>query len=513
MNFTVYGAGRSLWRRSNARIAALILQPGQAPRAVIACIIGYTVLLVLILTVLKFPQDLFMDSTEAYAWGRQFLGGYGRHPPMTGWIAGVWYRVFPAANWSSYALSHVMVGISLVSIYLIARRVLDTRRAAFVAFIMMLYPLFHLKSDRFSNYQVELTLLPLLVLVFLQAFERRSALWGALLGLVAAAATLTIYSGLIGVFAIGLAALLSRDRGRLFFSPAPYCAVAVFLVALSPHIVWLIERDFSSLRWAESQAGREGAAEAIPRFFYEQALWYAMPLAGAVLALWPVRWNPAGKALRTKPDAFLVTVICAVLVAVPPLLAIPLHVPLKAAWGNGLFFLIPIVALLLVPRLQVTRRSVASSALVAGTWLLVMLVAAPFYPWLNFRMRPDSGSYIPTSELATEVTRLWRERYGTPLPLVVSNFDLATAVTFYSPDHPRMYADFNPAFSPWIDYPAELHRKGFVAVCREDDRRCEVELDKIAPEADSLDLAVSRKFEGIIGKMLKASVRFARPGF
>jgi hypothetical protein len=206
-------------------------------------------------------------------------------------------------------------------------------------------------------------------------------------------------------------------------------------------------------------------------------------------------------------------VICAVLVAAPPLFAIPLHVQLKAAWGNSLFFLIPIVVLLLLPRLQVTRRSVASSALIAGTWLLVMLVAAPVYPWLNFRARPDSGSYIPTSELAKEVTRLWRERYGTPPPLVVSKFDLAAAVVFYSPDHPRMYADFDPAFSPWIDYPAELHRKEFVGLCSEQDRACEIELDKIAPRAERLDLVVSRKFAGTNGRMLKAEVRIASPGF
>jgi hypothetical protein len=267
-----------------------------------------------------------------------------------------------------------------------------------------------------------------------------------LLGLVAAAATSTIYSGLIGLFAIGLAALLHRDRGRFFTSPAPYWAAAVYLVALSPHIVWLIERDFSSLWYAAAQARPENAVERVLGYLYEQALWYAMPLVGATLALWPLRWKPASKPRLTRPDAFLVMVICAVLVAAPPLFAIPLHVQLKAAWGNSLFFLIPIVVLLLLPRLQVTRRSVASSALIAGAWLLVMLVAAPVYPWLNFRARPDSGSYIPTSELAKEVTRLWRERYGTPLPLVVSKFDLAAAVVFYSSDHPRMYADFGQRF-------------------------------------------------------------------
>jgi 4-amino-4-deoxy-L-arabinose transferase-like glycosyltransferase len=68
----------------------------------------------------------------------QFLSGYGRHPPLTGWIARVWYSVFPAANWSSYALSEIMTGVSLFSIYLIGRRVLGRRRATLVVFAMML---------------------------------------------------------------------------------------------------------------------------------------------------------------------------------------------------------------------------------------------------------------------------------------------------------------------------------------------------------------------------------------
>ena len=173
-------AKRSLLQGLQARAATLISPFADNSRVVILCLIGYAVLLVPILIGVKWPQDLYQDSVEAYAWGQQFLGGYGRHPPLTGWIAGIWYRVFPAANWSSYALSHVMVGISLVSIYLIARRVLDARRAAFVVFILMLYPLFHLKSDRFNAYQVLLALMPLLVQVFLIAFEKRSAVWGAL---------------------------------------------------------------------------------------------------------------------------------------------------------------------------------------------------------------------------------------------------------------------------------------------------------------------------------------------
>lgn len=471
------------------------------------CLFGYAVLLVPILVGVKWPQDLFQDSVEAYAWGQQFLGGYGRHPPMTGWIAGVWYRLFPAANWSSYLLSHVMVAISLISVYFIGRRALDARRATFAIFVLMLYPLFHLNSDRYNCYQVLLALLPLLVLAFLNAFERRTAGSGVLLGLAAGAATLTNYSVLICVVGIGLAAVLHRDRRRFFTSPSPYWATAVCFLALSPHLVWLVNRNYSSLRWVEAQITGESTAESVLHYLYDHAFLFIMPLVGAALALWPIRWSGAGKERKLTSPAFLVLVIGAVLVCSPLLLAIPLHVHLKSDWGKSLFFLVPIMALLLVPRLRITRRAVASSALIVGVWLLLMVVAAPVYPWLSFRVRPNAGSYHPFSEIAPEVTRLWRERYNSPLPLVVSRFSVAAAVVFYSPDHPRMYADFNPDHNPWLDYPTELHRKGFVGVCVEDDEYCTTELDKIAPNAERLIIGVSRKFAGMSGNIVKAQVR------
>jgi 4-amino-4-deoxy-L-arabinose transferase-like glycosyltransferase len=233
------------WRRIEALFAAQLEE--RSPRAGLTAIALFALAGVLFLTGLKAAQDVFIDAAEAYAWGQSFLGGYGRHPPMTGWIAGVWYSVFPAADWASYALSRVMTFVTLTALYFIARRVVGPRRALFVVLVMMLYPLFHTKGERFNNYQVLLALLPLLVLTFLITYEKRTAVWGALLGLAAAACTLTIYSGLIGVGAIGLAALIHRDRMRFLRSPAPWVAVIVYAVALTPHIVWLVKWNYPTL--------------------------------------------------------------------------------------------------------------------------------------------------------------------------------------------------------------------------------------------------------------------------
>src|SRR3954469_13732177 len=198
------------WRRFEAWLAAQLTGRAGA-RGALAAATLFALAGIAFLTGLKAAQDIFIDAAEAYAWGQQFLGGYGRHPPLTGWIAGVWYSVFPAADWASYALSRVMTFVTLAALYFIARRVIGARRAAFVVLVMMLYPLFATKGERFNNYQVLLAMLPLLVLAFLKAYEKRTAVWGVALGLAAAACTMTIYSGLIGVAAVGVAALIHPD--------------------------------------------------------------------------------------------------------------------------------------------------------------------------------------------------------------------------------------------------------------------------------------------------------------
>ena len=54
---------------------------------------AHAVLWTLILVNLKAAQDVHMDVAEAFAWGQKFQFGYGKHPPLSGWVAGLWFTV------------------------------------------------------------------------------------------------------------------------------------------------------------------------------------------------------------------------------------------------------------------------------------------------------------------------------------------------------------------------------------------------------------------------------------
>jgi len=90
-------------RRLAAWLAARASAPGAAPWLVIGFAAAHAVLWTFILINLKAAQDVHMDVAEAFAWGQKFQWGYGKHPPLSGWVAGLWFKVFPAAAWAAKA--------------------------------------------------------------------------------------------------------------------------------------------------------------------------------------------------------------------------------------------------------------------------------------------------------------------------------------------------------------------------------------------------------------------------
>ncbi len=85
--------------------------PRPAWLLVIGFAVAHAVLWTCILINLKAAQDVHMDVAEAFAWGQKFQLGYGKHPPLSGWVAGLWFRVFPVADWATYALAMATLGV------------------------------------------------------------------------------------------------------------------------------------------------------------------------------------------------------------------------------------------------------------------------------------------------------------------------------------------------------------------------------------------------------------------
>jgi 4-amino-4-deoxy-L-arabinose transferase-like glycosyltransferase len=522
-------ARRFRLRRLSAWVAATATNPTTALWLVTGFALAHALLWTLVLCNLKAAQDVHMDVAEAFAWGQKFQLGYGKHPPLTGWIAGLWFKLFPVADWSTYLLAMTTLGCGLVVCWLVALRVVDHRRAFFSVVMLALYPVFNFKGFKYNPDLLQLVTLPLVVLAYLDAFEKRSVRAGLWLGLAGALALMTKYWVLTMIGAIGLAALLHPERIKFLRSPAPWVAIATLALAMIPHLVWLAQVDFVPLTYAGDVYGLESRAQNLQLvlgYIGHNVGLLAVPVALAALALcWPARWRmplaaatrlwSRGATARTNlSQAINVWIIQIIVAAGPPLGALMFTVYMKTDWGISLFFLVPL-ALLAIPPLRVRRRALFR---IMAIWLVVTvaaLAASPLIAEYEIERHPNASStYALRSGLARELTDAWHLRFGTRWAVVAGTTEIGEPVTFYSPDHP---APFTPGevWSSGLTSLEEAKRLGFIGICDTTDYRlpvCEAWMNENAPGAERLTMTTQRFFHGFPGPRTPWKIWIAPPG-
>jgi len=501
-------------RRLAAWLAARASDPKAHPTAALWLVIGFAalhaVLWTAILVNLKTGQDIHMDVAEAFGWGQKFLLGYGKHPPLSGWVAGLWFRVFPVTDWATYALAMATLGCGLVICWWLSLRVVDHRRAFLVVVMLALYPIFNFKGFKYNPDLLQLVTLPLLVLAYLDAFEKRSVKSGWLLGIAGALALMTKYWAVTMIGAIGLAALIHPQRLLFLRSPAPWVAIVVLVVAMFPHFLWLRDVNFVPFTYAGevySLTDRRMIDDLALGYVGHNLALLALPVVLAGVALtWPSRWRKPSFAFWSRganasvdnAQALNVWLIQAVVAIGPPLGAVLFQVYIKTDWGIPLFFLVPL-ALIAIPALRV--RQLALLRLTA-TWLVLtvaVLIASPqIVAYDVSRHRNDGASYRARSELARELTEVWHRRFFSSLPVVVAYSDIGHPVTFYSPDHPPVLAPDEP-WSSGLTSLEEAQRSGFIGICETGDwkqEKCEAWMKDHAANGERIVMTTRRFFPG-----------------
>ncbi len=528
---------RATWRRGAAQVAAWISDERLGWVLAIGFVAAHAVLWTAALTMVKGTQDLHFDVAEAYAWGQEWLLGYGKHPPLSGWIAGLWFRLFAPTDWAAYGLAMATVGVGMLICWRIALRVVDPRRAFLTLVMLALYPIFNFKGYKYNADLVQLVTLPLLVLAYLEAFEKRTARAGLLLGIAAALAVLTKYWVVTMIGAIGLAALLHPARQGFLRSPAPWVAIVALLAGLAPHLYWLKQVDFAPFTYAGDTytiQDQSFVVRLVWGYIGHNLALLALPLAlaAAALGLPPGWWrllmrdpraffglcwsrgpNPA---VRLSP-ALNVWIIQAVVAVGPPLGALAVHIYLKTDWGISLFFLTPL-CMVAIPALRVRWMAVVRLLVI---WLALSLLVVGLAPRIAGWSMQYAANGMPVlgmkAQLAQELTQMWLRRFPThPWRVIVAPTEISAPITFYSPEHPRMLTPLQP-WGAGLTSVDEAKSAGFIGVCEDGDlpSRLQICQDWMKQHGDGVEHSVltTRRFlDGKAGEPIRWHIYLSAPG-
>ncbi|MDB5619550.1 glycosyltransferase family 39 protein [Tardiphaga sp.] len=525
---------RAFGRRGAARLVAWAQDERLSTLLVAGFVLAHGVLWTAILTQLKAAQDVHFDVAEGYAWGQKFLFGYGKHPPLSGWIAGAWFNVFPATDWSTYGLAMATVCVGMMICWAVALKVVDRRRAFLVVVMLALYPIFNFKGFKYNPDLLQLVTLPLVVLAYLNAFDKRSLRSGVWLGAAGALALMTKYWVMTMIGAVGLAALIHPARMLFLRSPAPWAALVTMAALMLPHLVWLREVHFAPFLYAGDSYAiltRAQSLQLAQGYITHNLALLALPLALAALALawsprhlllplqnprafftdpWSMRDNPGVR----RDQALNIWLIQLIVAVGPPIGAVVFGIYIKTDWGISLFFLVPL-AVVAVPSLRVPGAALVR---LAATWLVLTLLTLALSPQIAIATLPRNAegrfTHISYSQLARQLTDIWHERFHSQWKVVAGYTDVGEPMTFYSPDHPMPLTPNEP-WPSGLTSLEEARREGFIGVCEVGDWKqavCDAWMKDNAANGEHIVVTTRRFFKGQASAATAWNVVIVPPG-
>ena len=419
--------------------------------------------------------DLAGDMVENYVWGIEWQRGYAKHPPLFAWVSAAWFSVLPRADWAYFALSALNAALGLAGVAALASRFMARERAMVAALLLAVSPLYTTLAIKFNANAVLLSVWPWAAVFFvahMQGGRRRDA---AACGALTALALLGKYFSVVLVIALVLAALaVPAWRARLR-GAGPWVALAAAALVLAPHLAWLVEHQFLTLRYASQRSEGEFGAALLRLANYTVAqVGYLLPSA---LLLWfavaPGRRREAvvlmlrglGQPARQAPLWWLALAPMIAVAAV----AASARLPMASVWGMAQWFALPALWLAVLAAQGITPRTGALRRALPVYWAAVLLLGGVVGYVEAQRGAP--GAVEPRAELAHAVHRLWRERTGRDLPIVAGAGATTMSIVFYGSRPTRWWNPGDPATTPWLGA-ADWQRDGGVIVCADADGAC-----------------------------------------
>jgi len=444
-------------------------------------------------------RGLHADSLEAYAWGREFILGYYKHPPFWSWIAGLWFAVFPKTNFSFWFLSELNGAIGLAGAWALIGRFGDRRMQILGVLLLMLTPFYQFNAQRFNANTILLSLWPWTLYFFVRSIETRRVSHALVCGILAGCALMSKYYGAILVATCFFAALTHDGRRDYFRSAAPYISTAAAFLVFLPHLLWLVRDGFQPLFYLADRIDKADRAIANQYFQFIVGNLAFFILPGTLLLF--ARWRGGPQAARPDLGRSHGPSFINVLAFAPFILTLVAgtigHTALGIPFAVSILALVPVLmASVINPSID---HAIKYARNLVGVVIVACLAVSAALPY--FYLRFDESHYsMPRDEMADAAMDIWKRETGLPLRYVSGERDYGMAVAFRSKDNTSDFNNFNLRWSPWVTREG-LKTHGLLAICRKDDEGCNSRASRFAGNGSKLiEHSIQRRVWDAVGR-------------
>ena len=204
-------------------------------------------------------NNLPLDTIEALAWGSNLDWGYNKHPPVSAFFVEFFYFFFGSNDIAYYFLSQIFVISAFYIVWIFSNEFFQNKTLSFFSVLILegIY-FYNFTTPEFNVNVCQLPFWALTVYLSWKLYMKKdtNTVILILLGVTAAIGFLTKY-----LFAYLLLSVVMIFAYEFFITKTRkidfkhYLPIEIFFVLLVPHLIWLFQNDFITIKYAFNRAG------------------------------------------------------------------------------------------------------------------------------------------------------------------------------------------------------------------------------------------------------------------
>ena len=366
-------------------------------------------------------SNLPLDTIEALAWGSNLDWGFNKHPPLSAFFPEVFFQIFGPQDWAYYFLSQIFVVISFFIIFKLSQEILNDGTLSLLSVFLIEGIYFY--NFTTPEFNVNVCQLPFWCLTVYYTWKiynsKKIELYDCiLLGAAAAFGILSKYLFIYLLVAIDLLfAYLIFFKKSKKFDFKYLVSLEVFFVILIPHIIWLFNNDFITIKYGFARAGLD-EGQIINHLKYP--LIFTLKQIGILIPFLILVWlliKKIPKKLNLKDEKLLflifINLVPIVLVFMTALIT---GSKIRTMWMTPFYlFFGTLFIYLLKDQINIKKLN---SFLIG--FIFLFLLSPILYGYVSIS-QTDKRTDYPGKDIAIKVQMAWHEQHDEPIKYVLGD--------------------------------------------------------------------------------------------
>ncbi len=405
--------------------------------------------------------NLPLDTIEALAWGSNLDWGYSKHPPVSAWLVRAFHQIFGNQDWAYYFLSQLFVVSSFFIVFKFSEDFFKNKTLSLIAVLLLEGIYFHnFTTPEFNVYVCQLPFRALTVYFCWKSFKDNDTSNWLLFGVFLTLGFLSHYLFLYLIIAITIFFIIIL-RGQKKLNLKYFIPVIIFLILISPHLIWLIENNFTTLTYAFHRTGLNEATFfnhiSHPFIFLGKQIGVLLPflfMLSIIVSKFQIKFKKKDKKL------FFLLIINFIPIILMFLTSFFMGAKIRTMWMSPFYLFMGVFFLYIFENKIIFKKL----KYFFSVFLILFIFSPAVYLYVSVSQEDKRTDY-PGKEIANLIQEKWDNNFKNTIKSVIGDEWHAGNLSYHLKSNPKWYSHSNAFVEKSVDdFIETIGKNGFIIV-------------------------------------------------